>query len=107
MGACLACGAVFPVDNVEQRPRAAVFSPAIDPWVALAGCGLVLGLALAVLAHFQVLGGVLLIVIGFGLVVAVGAYEAGYLDGAVKSLRAGLGGRGPGGRSGGPPSQSE
>ena len=90
MGTCLACGGFFPVREPEPRPEAAIFSPTLDPWVALIGCLVVGVLFLAFLAHLQILGGVLLILIGVGIVVTVGAYEAGYLERPAKALRAGL-----------------
>jgi hypothetical protein len=90
MGTCIACGAIFPIHPSQQREHTAVFSPRADPWIAAAGCAIVLVIALSLLAHFQILGGVLLILIGVGIVVLVGALEAGYLDEQAASIRAGL-----------------
>jgi hypothetical protein len=80
-GTCVNCGLWFalPPEALQGPARAGLLWGFANALAVLA-VGLVLGVVLALLAHFDILGGVLLVVAGAALVFGVAALHAGYLD---------------------------
>jgi hypothetical protein len=87
-GTCVNCGLWFalPPEALPKPARTGLLWALGSAFVVL-GCGLLLGLTVGLLAHFAILGGVLLIVAGSALVFGVAALHAGYLDHLIASAR--------------------
>jgi len=87
-GTCVNCGHAIPLLPPVMSRAAPIRLPA---WLVvsagLLGAGLVVGVILAVLSNVASIGGWLLIALGVGLVVGMGAFEAGYLDGPKRRLQ--------------------
>lgn len=81
-GTCVNCGYQFPLRPKETPATAQIRLPT---WLVVSAAflavGLIVGIILAALSSVAEIGGWLLVALGVGLVVVMGAFEAGYLDG--------------------------
>jgi hypothetical protein len=87
-GTCVNCGLWFALSPEDiQTPARTGLLRGIGNAAGVLGFGLLVGAAIALLARYGVLGGVLLIAAGTGLVLGVAALQAGLLDGVIAGLR--------------------
>jgi hypothetical protein len=87
-GTCIHCGYRLSADAREAANRRV--EARLPTWLIVflgfLAVGIVAGIILAALSSVALVGGWLLIALGVGLVVGMGAFEAGYLDGAKRRL---------------------